>query len=84
VSRERTTSFFRALGGSLGAAVLGAVFAAGVGRAGAGMAVRALQGHARVEIIDAVQTVFLIAAPIAAIGLLVVMLLEEVPLKRAA
>jgi EmrB/QacA subfamily drug resistance transporter len=53
------TGFFRALGGAVGAAVLGAVFAA--------------RGD--------VQTVFLVAAPIAGLALLVVLLLPEVPLK---
>jgi EmrB/QacA subfamily drug resistance transporter len=61
-----TTSFFRALGGAVGAAVLGAVFAA---RAGTG------------DVIGGVQTVFVIAALIAAVALLVVLFLEEVPLR---
>jgi MFS family permease len=61
-----TTSFFRALGGAVGAAVLGAVFAA---RAGGG------------DVSGAVQTVFVIAAAIAALALLVVLFLEEVPLR---
>jgi EmrB/QacA subfamily drug resistance transporter len=63
-----TTGFFRALGGAVGAAVLGAVFAA---RAGGGQA----------HIVDAVQTVFVVAAPLAAIALLVVLRLPELPLK---
>jgi MFS family permease len=68
-----TTGFFRALGGAVGAAALGAVFAA---RAGS---------HAsRADIVDGVQGVFLVAAPIAALGLLVVLLLREVPLKGAS
>jgi EmrB/QacA subfamily drug resistance transporter len=50
------TSFFRALGGAVGAAVLGAVFEA---RAGAG-------------VVDACQTVFTVAIPVAAVALLVV------------
>jgi EmrB/QacA subfamily drug resistance transporter len=74
-----TTSFFRALGGAVGAAVLGAVFAARTGaHASAGAAV------ARADVIDAVQTVFVVAAPIAAIALLVVLALEEAPLQGAA
>ena len=52
-----TTGFFRALGGAVGAAVLGAVFAARSGR------------RARADVVDAVQTVFLVAAPIAALAL---------------
>ena len=64
-----TTSFFRALGGAVGAAVLGAVFAAG-GSAG---------GPA--DVAGAVQVVFLAATPLAAIALVVVMRLPEVPLR---
>jgi predicted MFS family arabinose efflux permease len=63
-----TTGFFRALGGAAGAAVLGAVFAAqGGGGASA--------------VIDGVQSVFMVAAPLAALALLVVLLLPEAPLK---
>jgi hypothetical protein len=52
--------------------VLGAVFAARAGR------------HADpAAIADAVQTVFLVAAPISALALLVVLLLEEIPLATA-
>jgi EmrB/QacA subfamily drug resistance transporter len=73
-----TTSFFRALGGAVGAAVLGAVFAANTGvRAGVG----ATAPTARADVIDAVQTVFVIAAPIAAVALLLVLALKEVPLR---
>jgi EmrB/QacA subfamily drug resistance transporter len=64
-----TTGFFRALGGAVGAAVLGAVFAANVG------------GRAEPDVADGVRSVFLVAAPIAALALLVVLFLEEVPLK---
>jgi EmrB/QacA subfamily drug resistance transporter len=59
------TGFFRALGGAVGAAALGAVFAA---HAGSGV---------RADIIDAVQLVFAVAAPLAAIALLVVLRLPE-------
>jgi MFS family permease len=62
-----TTGFFRALGGAVGAAVLGAVFAA---RAGAGA-----------DIVDGVQTVFLVATPLAALALLAVLRLPELPLR---
>jgi EmrB/QacA subfamily drug resistance transporter len=58
-----TTGFFRALGGALGAAALGAVFAS----------------HA--DAADGVQTVLAVAAAIAVAALLVVLLLEEVPLR---
>lgn len=59
-----TTGFFRALGGAIGAAVLGAVFAS------------------RGGVIDGVQTVFLVAAPLAALALLIVFALPEAPLAR--
>jgi EmrB/QacA subfamily drug resistance transporter len=73
-----TTGFFRAIGGAAGAAVLGAVFAA---RAGTHMSAG---GQAlRSDVIDGVQTVFLVAAPLAALGLLVVLLLPEVPLRKS-
>jgi EmrB/QacA subfamily drug resistance transporter len=76
-----TTSFFRALGGAVGAAVLGAVFAARTGVHGVAGGPQALGPGARADVIDAVQTVFIVAAPIAAIALVVVLLLEEVPLQ---
>jgi EmrB/QacA subfamily drug resistance transporter len=70
-----TTGFFRALGGAVGAAVLGAVFAA---QAGA----RASEaGALRSDVIDGVQTVFLVAAPLAALALLIVLRLPELPLQ---
>jgi hypothetical protein len=52
-----SANLLRSLGGSIGTAAFGAVFAA-----------------------HSVQTVFLGAAPVAIAGLLVVLLLEEVPL----
>jgi EmrB/QacA subfamily drug resistance transporter len=63
------TGFFRALGGAVGAAVLGAIFAA---RAGSGL---------EPDIVDAVQTVFVVAAPLAALALLAVLRLPERPLR---
>jgi hypothetical protein len=75
-----TTNFFRGLGGALGAAVLGAVFAARAGATGSGVAVHALSHAARADVISGVQTVFAIAAPVAALGLAIVLLLREVPL----
>jgi EmrB/QacA subfamily drug resistance transporter len=63
------TGFFRALGGAVGAAVLGSVFAA---RAGAGLPA---------DVVDAVQTVFIVAAPLAALALLAVLRLPELPLQ---
>ena len=76
-----TTSFFRALGGAVGAAALGAVFAARTGVHGISAGPHALGPGARADVIDAVQTVFIVAAPIAALALVVVLLLEEVPLR---
>ena len=78
-----TTGFFRALGGAVGAAVLGAVFAAqaGSGASETGEGVAPRRGAAR-DVIDGVQAVFLVAAPLAALGLLVVLLLDEVPLRE--
>jgi EmrB/QacA subfamily drug resistance transporter len=77
-----TTTFFRALGGAIGAAVLGAVFAARTGTTG-GAGTIALGPGARADVIDGIQTVFLVAAPIAALALLIVLRLEEVPLRGA-
>jgi hypothetical protein len=77
-----TTGFFRAVGGAVGAATLGAVFAA---RAGSPRGhADALAPAARADVVDAVQTVFLVAAPLAALGLAVVLALKEVPLRTAA
>jgi EmrB/QacA subfamily drug resistance transporter len=74
-----TTSFFRALGGATGAAILGAVFAARAGtHAGA---VRGADAALRAHVTDAVQTVFIVAAPLAALALLVVLALPERPLR---
>jgi EmrB/QacA subfamily drug resistance transporter len=76
-----TAGFFRALGGAVGAAVLGAVFAA---RAGSPQGrADALTPAARADVVDAVQTVFLVAAPLAALALAVVLALKEVPLRTA-
>jgi EmrB/QacA subfamily drug resistance transporter len=65
-----SANLFRALGGSVGAAVFGAIFASRVSPgAGAG------------AIADGLDTVFLAAAPVAALGLLAVLLLKERPLR---
>jgi EmrB/QacA subfamily drug resistance transporter len=74
-----TTGFFRALGGAVGAAVLGAVFAA---QAGA-QATEDVAHVVRAEVIDGAQAVFLVAAPLAALALLVVLRLPELPLQTA-
>jgi EmrB/QacA subfamily drug resistance transporter len=70
-----TTGFFRALGGAVGAAVLGTVFAAQAGAHASDPG--ALSEH----VVEAVQAVFLVAAPLAALALLVVLRLPEVPLR---
>ena len=74
-----TTGFFRALGGAVGAAVLGAVFASHAGSHASEGAARAL----RSDVIAGVQSVFLVAAPLAALALIVVLRLPELPLKTA-
>jgi EmrB/QacA subfamily drug resistance transporter len=76
-----TTGFFRALGGALGAAVLGAVFAASAGMHASEGGSQALGAAARADIIDAVQLVFVVAAPLAAIALIAVLRLPELRLK---
>jgi MFS family permease len=76
------TGFFRALGGAVGAAALGAVFAANAGLH-AGEGGLALPAAARADVIDAVQLVFLAAAPLAALALLAVLALPELPLQTA-
>jgi predicted MFS family arabinose efflux permease len=60
-----TTGFFRALGGAVGAAILGAVFAGGLDAG----------------VVGAVQTVFLVAAPLAGLALLLLLWLPETPLQ---
>jgi EmrB/QacA subfamily drug resistance transporter len=73
-----TANLFRSLGGSVGVAVFGAVFASRVGTASMDAASLTASPSA---IADALSTVFLIAAPIAALGLLVVLFLRETPLR---
>jgi EmrB/QacA subfamily drug resistance transporter len=75
------TNFFRALGGAVGAAVLGAIFTARAGTSSSAGAVTELPAGTRAHIIDAVQAVFIVAAPIALAGLLVVLFLRERPLR---
>ena len=79
-----TTSFFRALGGAIGAAVLGAVFAAQAGIGTGAVTLRTLGPLARADVIDGVQTVFFVAAPVAIVALALVTLLNEVPLRQDA
>ncbi len=75
------TSFFRALGGAVGAAILGAIFAARVGTAGTGTI--AVGAVGRADVITGVHTVFLVTAPIALLALLAVIAIKEVPLRSA-
>jgi len=78
------TGFFRGLGGAVGAAVLGAVFAAVAGTHVGQGGVSALGAGSRGDIVDAVRAVFLVAAPLAALALAVVLRLPERPLARAS
>jgi EmrB/QacA subfamily drug resistance transporter len=79
-----TTGFFRALGGAAGAAVLGAVFAAQAGTRVSGGTAPGLDGALRSDVIAGVQAVFLVAAPIAAVAIITVLFLREVPLQGRA
>jgi EmrB/QacA subfamily drug resistance transporter len=79
-----TTGFFRALGGAVGAAVLGAVFAAQVGARASEGGGSGLDGALRSDVIHGVQDVFLVAAPLAALALVAVLFLKERPLKETA
>jgi len=71
------TGFFRALGGAVGAAVLGAVFAASAGARASEPGAHA----SAADVIAGVQAVFLVAAPLAVLALLVALALPEVPLR---
>jgi hypothetical protein len=89
-----TANLFRSLGGSVGVAVFGAIFA---GRLAGPVDAHSLQSspqalHAMAPafrdgvahaVADALQTVFLVAAPIALVALAVVVFLREVPLRGA-
>ena len=67
-----SANLFRSLGGSVGVALFGAIFA---GRLDGGLSPASAA--------DALHTVFLAAAPVAALGALVVLTLKEVPLRHA-
>jgi EmrB/QacA subfamily drug resistance transporter len=72
-----STNLFRALGGSVGVALFGSIFAARLDD----WAGRVPRPEA---VAHALGTVFTVAAPIAAAALLVVLTLREVPLRRTA
>ena len=72
-----STNLFRALGGSIGVALFGSVFAARLDD----LAGRVPRPEA---IAESLGTVFTVAAPIAALALLCVLALREVPLRRTA
>jgi len=79
-----TAGFFRALGGALGAAVLGAVFAASAGSPSSAAGPQGLGAAAQADVIAGVQNVFWVAAPIAALARVVVLRLPEAKLRTGA
>ncbi|HWM11063.1 MAG TPA: MDR family MFS transporter [Solirubrobacteraceae bacterium] len=74
-----SANLFRSLGGSVGVALFGTVFASRLGTSD----VERLQSVDAAEVASALHTVFLIGAPVALLGLLVVLSLREVPLRGA-
>jgi EmrB/QacA subfamily drug resistance transporter len=77
-------TFFRALGGAVGAAVLGAVFAAQAGTSAGGRVAGRVDPALASAVTDAVQQVFLVAAPIALAGALVVLRLPGAALRTGS
>jgi EmrB/QacA subfamily drug resistance transporter len=78
-----TTSFFRGLGGAIGAAVLGSIFAGAAGTTVPGGRVHTLAGAARADLIGGVQNVFIVGSVIAAVALVIVLALPELELRAA-
>jgi EmrB/QacA subfamily drug resistance transporter len=78
-----TTGFFRALGGAVGAAALGSVFAAQAGTGASGGGTTGPDEVLRSDVIDGVQAVFIVGAVIAALALVAALFLREVPLTTA-
>jgi EmrB/QacA subfamily drug resistance transporter len=76
-----TANLFRSLGGSVGVAMFGAIFAS---RVGTSTTDASRLGASPETVADALSTVFLVAAQVAAIGVAVALLLHEVPLRGAA
>ncbi len=79
-----TTTFFRGIGGAAGAAILGAIFTSRAGLKTTTGSLGHLGAAGRADVIHGVQAVFLTAAPIAAIALIVVLALREAPLRGSA
>ncbi len=71
------TGFFRGLGGAVGAAVLGAVFAAQAGSSVSEASGPGLAGVIQSDVTSGAQAVFLAAAPLAALALIAVLRLPE-------
>jgi len=76
-----TANLFRALGGSVGVAIFGAILAGRIGTTGTDASRLPASPDA---VADALSTVFLVAAPVAALGCAVALLLHEVPLRGVA
>ena len=74
-----SANLFRALGGAVGVALFGAIFAARLGTTSADAA--QLHRVDATEVASALHTVFLVGAPAALLGLLVALTLREVPLR---
>jgi EmrB/QacA subfamily drug resistance transporter len=76
-----TTSFFRGLGGAIGAAVLGSIFTAAAGTSVPAGRVHVLAGAARADLIGGVQSVFIVGSVFAALALVIVLALPELELR---
>lgn len=88
-------NFFRSMGGAVGVAIFGAIFAGGLGGnvnpetlQSSPEKIQSLPPAVHDGVVQAVShavgTVFLVAAPIAALGFVVVLFLKEYPLSGAA
>jgi MFS family permease len=78
-----SANLFRSLGGSVGVALFGAVFASRLPSSGGAHSGGFPTGQPD-AVAHALHTVFLVAAPIAGLGMLVALLLHEVPLRGPA
>ena len=79
-----TTSFFRGLGGAMGAAVLGSIFIAAAGTSIPAGPVHVFSGSARTDLIGGVQSVFIVGSALAGLALLIVLALPELTLRGAS